>query len=288
MIIVIDGSAIANRIWYTNPLTKLHGKQITDEKLVDGNVGLFARMFANQIISIHDNLIDVSDPYFAYFICWDVKTSKNLRKVEFPLYNANRPKTPEGTASIYPLITELRKQLAKVHKRFDINHADYEADDLIAVMKMFTQTIEEPLIIVSRDTDFYQLLDETVSIYDPYANRIVTDTGYEDDYLTVSPSDYVRAKAIVGDTADNWKGLPNIGVKKMRVYLTKELTAEEKAIVDLGVNIIKLPYHQLDLKPAIDQIENAFMDATEIDWTNFVDYFEMSPMVTKNLNIKII
>ena len=288
MIIVIDGSAIANRIWYTNPLTKLHGQKITNKKLVEDNVGLFARMFINQLISIHDNLIDISDPYFAYFICWDVKTSKNLRKQEFPLYNANRPKTPEGTANIYPLIAALRTQLAKVHKRFDINHADYEADDLIAVMKMFTHTIEEPLMIVSRDTDFYQLLDETVSIYDPYADRIITSEGFEQDYLTVSPSDYVRAKAIVGDSSDNWKGLHNIGVKKVRLYLNKELTPEEKAIVDLGINIIKLPYHKLDLVPAIKQIEKAFMDDTEIDWADFTDFFELSPRVTKNLNIKII
>ena len=285
--IIIDGNAIASRVWYTNPLTKLHGTQVDNEQeFVENNSGLFARMFVNQLISIEEELWKHTDTIHAFFICWDVHTSKNLRKQIWPTYNANRKKAAQGTANIYPLITDLRTNLQKIHKRFNITHSDYEADDIIAVMKDFSTDLRVSLVIVSRDSDFFQLLDKNTTLYNPYEKELITEESRS--YLNCSPSEYPLFKAVIGDKADNWPGVKGIGEQKARQFIEGNKTEEQLETITTGLRLIQLPFHMLDQDEMLTDIGRAFIDDSEINWTDFVTYYDLNRSLTQQLNDSII
>jgi DNA polymerase-1 len=297
MLIIVDGNSIANRVWHTFPLTKLHGTAQPDEELfVEDNIGLFTRLFINQIISIHADLCALKGTYDTLlFICWDVKTSKNLRRSFYPEYNQNRIKAPKGTANIYPLILALRKGLREVHVRFDLTHEQYEADDLIAV---FTQTLidsvttEEAqlnIVIVSRDSDFYQLLNQYVEMYNPYSEQLVTindAVNQNIDHLGVPPNEYVITKAIVGDKSDNWPGIKGVGRVRVKEFLRGNLTKEHQEIIAAGERLIKLPCPDLPNEhiEVIKMFRKAVDWDTEVSWDDFIETFELSNTLLSKLN----
>ena len=285
--VIIDGNAIASRVWYTNPLTKLHGTQVDNEQeFIDDNSGLFARMFVNQLISIEEELWKHVASIEAFFICWDVRTSKNLRKQIWPTYNANRKKAEQGTANIYPLITNLRTNLQKVHLRFDITHFEYEADDIIAVMKDFSTDLGVSLVIVSRDSDFFQLLDKNTTLYNPYEKELITAASRA--YLNCTPEEYPLVKAIIGDKADNWPGVKGIGEQKVRQFIAGNKTQEQLKTIETGLRLIKLPFYTLDQDEMLTDIGRVFIDDTEIDWTDFINYYDINRSLTTQLNNSII
>lgn len=84
-----------------------------------------------------------------------------------------------------------------------VYHPDYEADDLI--YSLSKKHSEDEVVIVSSDTDFIQVINEldSVSLYNPLTKTFRERTEY----------DYVSWKAMVGDKADNIRGVPRIGKK---------------------------------------------------------------------------
>jgi 5'-3' exonuclease len=283
MFIVIDGNAIANRCWYTFPLTKLHGQLMDEQELVDDNIGLFARFFANQLISIERAIATPENDFLLFLICWDVRTSKDKRKKLFPEYNANRVKAAPGETAIYPLITDLRKTLGLIHPRFDITHTDCEADDLIAIIKSITNDLNENLTIVSRDSDFYQLLDNTTNMYNPYEDKFVTHE-HTDQFLSATPSEYPYIKAIVGDTADNWKGVSGVGKKRVRAFMIGNISFANKIQIHKGYKVIKLPFYDLPTQEITENILATIEDTTEPDWQDFIDIYELAPTIVNDLS----
>jgi 5'-3' exonuclease len=243
-------------------------------------------MFVNQLISIEEELWKHTDTIHAFFICWDVHTSKNLRKQIWPTYNANRKKAAQGTANIYPLITDLRTNLQKIHKRFNITHSDYEADDIIAVMKDFSTDLRVSLVIVSRDSDFFQLLDKNTTLYNPYEKELITEESRS--YLNCSPSEYPLFKAVIGDKADNWPGVKGIGEQKARQFIEGNKTEEQLETITTGLRLIQLPFHMLDQDEMLTDIGRAFIDDSEINWTDFVTYYDLNRSLTQQLNDSII
>lgn len=93
-------------------------------------------------------------------------------------------------------------------------HPDYEADDVIAHLANHVHSGDR-VTIVSTDTDFTQLLsteDRRITLYSPV----------KDIFVEAPPYDYVRWKALRGDSADNIPGIPGIGDKRATTLVTEE------------------------------------------------------------------
>ena len=86
-----------------------------------------------------------------------------------------------------------------------IRHADYECDDVIGNMAM-TCAKDGECVVVSTDTDFYQLFNQVsnIQVYNPIKKIFVDPVKH----------DYVKWKALRGDSADNIHGFKGIGDKR--------------------------------------------------------------------------
>ena len=89
-----------------------------------------------------------------------------------------------------------------------------EADDLIASIAL-QESKQNQVYIASFDSDFFQLIDEKVSVirYRGEKTKLVTKQSFIEEF-SFSPSCYAFYKALTGDTADNIQGVPSIGKKR--------------------------------------------------------------------------
>lgn len=170
--------------------------------------GLFA-FFALLRAAIRDDL-DVAQP--EVLVVFDGEHGTADRVAADQDYKANREATPEA---LKPL-----RFLAPVKDGLDaygirwVEVDDAEADDVIATLAT-RAAATRPVLIMSRDMDFYQLLDDDVRILNrsrKASQRIIT----ADEVLTrygVTPAQWPAFRALTGDKSDNIPGLRGIGPK---------------------------------------------------------------------------
>ena len=96
-----------------------------------------------------------------------------------------------------------------------IETIDDEADDIIASY-CFKYGSDNEILIVSHDSDFFQLINENISIIKYNGKRkpreIINQEYFINEY-SFMPNLYADYKAIVGDKSDNIKGIKGIGSK---------------------------------------------------------------------------
>lgn len=110
-------------------------------------------------------------------------------------------------------------QLADIYAALDfmgIRHTEaaaLEADDIIASYAL-TYGREIEVVIASWDSDFFQLIDEHVSILRYRGVKtLLCDRVFIQQKYGVTPGQYADFKALTGDAADNIKGADQIGPK---------------------------------------------------------------------------
>jgi len=159
-------------------------------------------------------------------------------------YKANR-KTKEWYKKIEMTEAEIRREkekeesLLKQRKRIQayaeelflrqIEVDNIEADDIIAEYCLRNYDKEE-IFLYSNDRDFAQLLDLNITIIFPNIEKPIT----KYNYLMYFDHHYTNAltiKIICGDTADNIKGIDDVGEKTLLKYFPelkyKQLTVRE-------------------------------------------------------------
>jgi DNA polymerase-1 len=97
---------------------------------------------------------------------------------------------------------------------------DYEADDYIA---SFCENYRKQYkaIIVSTDQDFFQLVDDNISVFNPNGKdgtMYTTTKVYEK--LGVYPNQIVEYKSLIGDKSDNITGIRGVGPKTAQRILS--------------------------------------------------------------------
>ena len=89
----------------------------------------------------------------------------------------------------------------------------YETDDVIASYVYKYRDVCE-IFISSFDSDFFQLIDENVKVLRYRGdNSIVCDKEFLKKKYSINPNVYSLFKSLVGDSADNIKGVKGIGPK---------------------------------------------------------------------------
>ncbi len=166
-------------------------------------------------------------------------------------YKANRPDLSQLSDDETPF-----GQLPFVYASLDvmgISHCeacDCEADDVIAgYVKAYPNT---EIVISSFDSDFYQLINENVSVlrYRGDKTVILTPTDIQEK-LGISPSLYSQHKALTGDSSDNIKGVPKIGPKTAAELLNQFGSIDE---IIRRADDIKKPSIRESVKNNVDRI----------------------------------
>jgi len=212
------------------------------------------------MVQLHQLATKFETNLFAF--AWD--SSKNFREDIDSDYKRNR-KNVEKTKEEYDQDRKARWQFTRLRVdvlprlgfRNNFIQTGLEADDLIASIVC---TNEYNHIIVSRDSDLYQLLHPTVRMYDSQTKKEFT---YPDFMLRygIRPGVWAKVKAIAGCPTDNVMGIPGVGEKTAIRYLREELPAKNKAfqlIVDSSdkinhnLELVELPFHETQETPIVE------------------------------------
>lgn len=159
-------------------------------------------------------------------------------------YKANRKIFSVEEESPFKHLPHVKKALSLLEIPY-LEIENVEADDVIATLSKKCTTNGGLSYIVSADTDFYQLLCPQVSIVKlkPQDEVEIIDENYLHQKLGISPSEYVYYKSLIGDTADNIKGVPGIGPITARKIIQKTKAFDEEMygeLLDLNRRLITL------------------------------------------------
>lgn len=126
----------------------------------------------------------------------------------FPEYRGNRRPLPATLKPQLPYIHRILEALGIAYLEFP----GFEADDVISTLCHATKGENPEFIIVSRDKNLMQLVNERVRLFDSFEGRwvgipeVIARFGVEPDRVT-------QVLALTGDSTDNIPGVNGIGEK---------------------------------------------------------------------------
>ena len=134
-------------------------------------------------------------------------------------------------------------QMPDVYRALDhmgICHAETtvcEVDDwMAAYCRRYAGEME--IVVTSQDSDFFQLISETVTVLRYRGdNSVLCDAAYIQEKLGVTPGRYADFKSLTGDDADNIKGADKVG-PKTAAWLLREF-GDLKSIIVRAEEITK-------------------------------------------------
>lgn len=162
-------------------------------------------------LNIITNFLEKEKPdYFA--VGFDT-SAPTFRREKYDFYKANRAEFP----------VELEPQLPLIKKILDlvgiprIEFPGFEADDIIGTIAKKNANAENHFYLITSDKDFYQLVDENISVMKPSGFKtddfeIVSFSGVLDKF-GVLPNQVIEVLALTGDAVDNIPGIKGIGEK---------------------------------------------------------------------------
>ncbi|KAG2381636.1 hypothetical protein C9374_006020 [Naegleria lovaniensis] len=264
-ILLVDGTPLVVRAYHgTPPLSTSSG------------------IPTNAVLTYVKSLVNIlqSDHYDCVGVFFD-SGKPSIRKSISPDYKATRKPTDDLLKKQFPickLITE--KMGIKV-----ISKDGFEADDLIATMTREARDLNYSVVIVSSDKDLHCLADEHTVLLDPMTKKIVTMNDIIEKY-SLPPKLLPDYLALVGDTADNIKGVKGIGKKKAVGLLEQFISID-----DIINNIDKIPEkksreailnHLDDLKLSLQLVqldENVSLPYTNHDFVKQLEELEMNSVL---------
>ncbi len=210
---LIDGSALAYRSYYAfirRPLLNSRGKNVS---AVYG--------FASSLIKI---LEDLEPDYIV--VAFDTP-EPTFRHVEYADYKATREEPPDELIEQFPAINELVETFGIPL----IAMPGYEADDVIGTLVTRARAEGVSSVVVSGDKDFFQLVGDGVTVFDPGKGITYTPATVEEKF-GVPPEQVTDVLGLMGDASDNVPGVPGIG-KKTAVALISEYGTIEEVLAHL-------------------------------------------------------
>lgn len=98
-----------------------------------------------------------------------------------------------------------------------LSYDNVEADDVISYIAK--ELCKEKVVIYSNDRDYFQLIDDNISVYFPAKSRVYSKESIIEEYK-ILPENFIFYKVLMGDVSDNIKGIKGIGVGKFNSHFT--------------------------------------------------------------------
>ncbi len=210
--LIVDGHSIAYRSFHA-VTAKLTAPDGTPTAMITGFLNILFRV--QDIINPNYNII-----------VFDAQ-GKTFRHELLPTYKAERKAMVDELRIQFPLLQELLGYLGYNV----IIREGVEADDVVASVSKLVHDSGYTGVILSSDKDLFQLLDTEVVMIRPVKSGLSGAEFYDTNafvkefgFMPSSMSDYL---AIVGDAADNVKGIAGIGEKGAKKLLSQYPTLEE-------------------------------------------------------------
>ena len=195
-VFLIDGSSQMYRAYHAiRELTAPDGRPTN---AIFGFVTMLRKLIAEQQPALIAAAFDVRGPTFRNELAAD--------------YKANRAPMPPALAEQAPQVREACEALGVPV----LTHAGFEADDVIGTLAAGARASGFDVVIVTGDKDFFQLVGEGVSVFNPRDPGAWYDAGGVQERFGVRPDQVVDLLALMGDSVDNVKGVPGIGEKGAR------------------------------------------------------------------------
>ncbi len=151
-------------------------------------------------------------------VCWDGKRDANRMKLH-PEYKGDRKQKITMDPEDLHQQKDIIKKLLHLLGVKQIVNKDKEADDLIYIVQRRKRK-EKPVIILSSDKDFDQLVRSNVFIWNDKIGQMITVEnmprvkGYK-------PSQCVDYLSLLGDKSDNIPGYRGMGPVKVKQFMDK-------------------------------------------------------------------
>lgn len=232
-ILLLDMGHLTHRAWYTTGSLSHQG---TGTGVVYG---------------VLRDLVEFQDQFDPVSICFCFDSSARLRVLDYPGYKANRTPMPEEFKE--QVLGLYKSYLGNLGYRNIFRQRGYEADDLIAALcdkGQHNRVCNSEIVIVSGDSDLYQLLGQGVSIFNPKKKKITTEASFTKE-KGMSPIQWVDCKAIAGCKTDNIEGIKGVGEKTAAKFLSGKLDSSSKAFEQIvkgdkiwkrNRHLVRLPY----------------------------------------------
>lgn len=195
-LLILDGNSLLNRAFYAIPT--LSNKDGVHTNAVYG--------FLNMLFKMKE---DIKPDYIV--TTFDRK-APTFRHLEYKDYKAGRKKMPSELAEQFPIVKDMLEKLSVTIYEMD----GFEADDLIGSLAKYAEGEGLEVFIMTGDKDALQLATDNTKVcitkkgvseiecYD--AKRMIEE-------FTVTPTQFIDVKGLMGDKSDNIPGVPGIGEK---------------------------------------------------------------------------
>lgn len=197
-IVLIDGHSILNRAFYGVPdLTNAAGLH------TNAIYGFLNIMF---------KILEEEKP--AYLAVAFDRKEPTFRHEMYAAYKGTRKPMPEELREQVPVM----KELLDAMQIQILEHAGWEADDILGSLAKQSEEKGMEVSLVSGDRDLLQIASKHIKIRIPKTKSGKTEIEdyYENDVLAryqVTPQQFIELKALMGDASDNIPGVPKIGEK---------------------------------------------------------------------------
>jgi DNA polymerase-1 len=197
-IFLVDGSNHAFRVFFAMP------------RMTAGGLNTGALLgFANMLRSFErdhqpDHVVVVFDK------------GPSFRVDLYPDYKGHRPEMPEELREQWPQFPALVE--AWGYRCLDME--GFEADDIIGTLAKRWASPDCHVWMITGDKDFYQLIDENISILDLMKKREIKHDQVVERF-GVEPNRVIDVLGLAGDSSDNVPGVTGIGEKTAMKFVQK-------------------------------------------------------------------
>lgn len=169
-------------------------------------------------------------PGYQFLIVWDGKSARRTKEALEGVakglvpsgYKENRSRgdeLPQPLKNFYQQSPYLQKGIGKTGIP-QIRIQEFEADDIIASYAKILGKDNEVKVVTS-DRDYWQMLDDNVSLWDGMKEINTTKKTWLAEY-GLEPSQAIDMGALTGDTSDNIFGIPGWGektaIKELKIH----------------------------------------------------------------------
>ena len=205
-ILLIDGHSILNRAFYGLPdLTSSEG---THTGAVYGFLNILFKVLGEEKPEYLAVAFDRSEPTF--------------RHEKYSEYKGTRKPMPEELKQQIPILKEMLEKMGIS----TVSLAGYEADDILGTLAKKAESDNLDVTILSGDRDLLQLVTGKILVRLPRTikGQTLIEAYNEErvkEHFSLTPSQIVDLKVLMGDAADNIPGVPGVGEKTATRLITE-------------------------------------------------------------------